>query len=370
MGCDYFIVGGVYLDTLHEVPFYPAEDMAVRAVSVVRRRGGNASTTAVVLAQLAAGEVHWMGVVPAAGQDDDALNFVLSDMHSRRVDTSLREQVQPSEDGATLSIPAATIITSQTTGSRTIISSRRGMRELDPAHFASKLDTIRRPHCWIHFELRQYTSVLEMVRAADVARSSERTLRVSIEVEKPEMTVEQVVELIQLADVMFLSREWVEKHSASLLGSEAPQSRHAFEIMAALAARCSAAREALDRGSVDLSRRVICVCAWGAQGAYGAELELRAGAMAVRQEHFAAASKVAAVVDSTGAGDSFNAGVIAALGRGDDVTAALRSGCAVAGRKVAQKGFDGLAQAAALEAEDAGAACDSPAAKHQRTSME
>ena len=48
------------------------------------------------------------------------------------------------------------------------------------------------------------------------------------------------------------------------------------------------------------------------------------------------------VVDSTGAGDTFNAGVIAALSCGASVSEALHAGCHVAGQKVAQVGFDGL----------------------------
>ena len=56
----------------------------------------------------------------------------------------------------------------------------------------------------------------------------------------------------------------------------------------------------------------------------------------------AAASAVERVVDSVGAGDTFNAAVIASLAAGVGAGEALRAGCLVAGRKVAQAGFDGL----------------------------
>ena len=46
------IVGGVYVDVLLEVEEYPKEDSACRMLSCTRKRGGNAGTNAVVLAQL------------------------------------------------------------------------------------------------------------------------------------------------------------------------------------------------------------------------------------------------------------------------------------------------------------------------------
>ena len=46
-----------------------------------------------------------------------------------------------------------------------------------------------------------------------------------------------------------------------------------------------------------------------------------------------------------GAGDTFIAALLFALSRGATPAQALRCGCAVAGRKVAQRGFGGLADA-------------------------
>jgi ribokinase len=44
------------------------------------------------------------------------------------------------------------------------------------------------------------------------------------------------------------------------------------------------------------------------------------------------------VVDTTGAGDAFGGGFAAALARGEDVLAAARFGCAVAGLSVTRRG--------------------------------
>ena len=65
---DFLIAGGLYVDELHEVPAFPAEDSTSRALSVRRRRGGNAASTSAVLSQLAqpGSSVRWMGAVPAA----------------------------------------------------------------------------------------------------------------------------------------------------------------------------------------------------------------------------------------------------------------------------------------------------------------
>ena len=52
----FLIVGGVYVDELHEVSTFPREDTACRALSYVRRRGGNAGNLAFVLRQLVAAQ--------------------------------------------------------------------------------------------------------------------------------------------------------------------------------------------------------------------------------------------------------------------------------------------------------------------------
>ena len=53
----------------------------------------------------------------------------------------------------------------------------------------------------------------------------------------------------------------------------------------------------------------------------------------------------APVIDTLGAGDTFNGACIYAFALGATAEAALRTGAAVAGRKVRQEGFDNLAAA-------------------------
>ena len=53
----------------------------------------------------------------------------------------------------------------------------------------------------------------------------------------------------------------------------------------------------------------------------------------------------ARVVDTVGAGDTFNAALIFQVAGGNaDVASTLRFACAVAGRKVGQRGFAGLSR--------------------------
>ena len=143
------LVGGVYVDVLLEVEEYPEEDSACRMLSCTRKRGGNAGTNAVVLAQLVGtqGLVSWVGVSP--GADDVDGNFAVGELKGAGVHTAWREEVAGSGQ------PTSYITLSRKTGTRTIVSTRNGMRELSPAHFAATLETAAAatpPLGWIHLE--------------------------------------------------------------------------------------------------------------------------------------------------------------------------------------------------------------------------
>ena len=208
------VVGGLYIDVVSEVAEFPREDSACRALATWRSRGGNASNTAVVLAELLgeAGRVAWMGAVPS--EDDPDTAFVLEAMRVVGVDTRSLEPV-----GGDAGQPRAIIVLSRATGTRTIISSRQGLRELSPTHFARALDAAYASNaapCWVHFECRELPSVLHCAEAVARARGEAASPLVSLEVEKPHMSPHALAPLLPLCDVVFLSKEWTLAQAGAL----------------------------------------------------------------------------------------------------------------------------------------------------------
>lgn len=360
-GCDIFVVaGGAYVDELHEVAQFPKEDSTTRALSVRRQRGGNASTTAVVLRQLLDGPrktVHWMGAVPAAASDMRTL--VLNQMRAAGVETRLRDEVsEPTPGDVTIDIPSAIIMLSKATGSRTVVSNRRGLRELSPDHFASQLPNLGHQSAdssgWVHLECREYASAVKMTREVGARRRAGEPWTMSIEIEKPVLGVGQVVELCMAAQVVFFSQEWLEEHSrspilnASLHGSPPqPSGRQGPppQVLRYLRALLQATKTSLPAASASTpcaaqDSKVVWIATWGASGAVA--LESDATTRTELLAHLEPAFAVQNVVESVGAGDTFIAACVAALARGALVGQALREGCHLAACKVSQSGFDGL----------------------------
>ena len=79
------------------------------------------------------------------------------------------------------------------------------------------------------------------------------------------------------------------------------------------------------------------MCAWGDSGAAAADAN-------GTKYTSAAFPPAGGVVDTLGAGDTFNGAVISVLAGGGDLGAAVDVGCRVAGAKVGQRGFQGLGE--------------------------
>ena len=156
------------------------------------------------------------------------------------------------------------------------------------------------------------------------------------------MSVEQAVALASCADLALLSKDWADRHASDLLAEALTDGALSADEQEPLALRVlrSVARRV---AAVTTQPRCALVCAWGATGAYG--LAPPADGQTAWTAVFEPALSVATPVDTTGAGDTFNAGVIAALASGGCLADALRDGCHVAGRKVQQFSFDSLADA-------------------------
>ncbi|HKJ75878.1 MAG TPA: PfkB family carbohydrate kinase [Gammaproteobacteria bacterium] len=283
------IIGNAAVDIINRVERYPPEDAEVRALDQRRVRGGNAANTAVVLAQLGHA-CAWGGTLA----DDPEAAVIRDDLTGHGVDLGPAHEVP----GGT--VPTSYVTLSAATGSRTIVH-YRDLPEYPAKAFAA-LDLSG--YDWVHFEGRNLEGIGPMLERLRTGRPD---LPCSLEVEKPRAGIEA---LFPWVDLLLFSRVYAEAN-----GFAEPEAFLGWARQRAPAA---------DR-----------VCAWGADGAYG--LDKRGEGFAVP------AFPPPQVVDTLGAGDVFNAGVIDALVAGRSPAAAVEAGARLAGRKCGQEGLDGLA---------------------------
>jgi len=334
--------GNLCIDHVYDVETYPKEDTGGRALAARKSLGGNGGNSTRVLSQLRGANscVSWLGPVPRT-TDSDAV-FALSLLHNSGIDTTLLEEV--GGDG----LPSSFVLSSRTTGSRTIVSTRNGVRELSSEHFAKAVTKAceQAPSSgavrWCHLECRQSAEViLEFAKAWKAqAKAMSSTAKLSVEVEKPSIELEKLWPLLELCDQVFFSQEFVDKYHAVLEANEEPLAKKQKteaeaepEWMQHVALRCLRA----------LSKKVapskaVFICTWGEHGAFAFDC-------GANRPYFQPAYKQSKVVDSVGAGDTFNAAWIHANLEGADVAKALDIACAVAGLKVSRVGFESLRDA-------------------------
>ena len=283
-------VGNATLDIINIVEGYPAEDMEVRATAQHIRRGGNAANTLVALSQLGH-QCSWAGTL--ANEPDGSL--ILADLAHYRIDTRAVHTVAHGK------VPTSYVALNRNNGSRTIVH----YRDLPEYHHSDFEQIDLGSFDWIHFEGRNIDELSVMMERVKTICPG---LPVSLEVEKVRPGIEV---LFSLARVLLFSKDYARHHRYH----EAPPFLAAFH------------------------QRVIgtqLICAWGEQGAYG-----------MGQDgicHHAPAHPPAQVVDTLGAGDVFNAGVIDALVRGNPLATALDHATRLAGKKCGIYGLDGLAR--------------------------
>lgn len=283
-------IGNATLDIINIVDGYPAEDMEVRATAQQVRRGGNAANTLVALSQLGH-QCSWAGTL--ANEPDGSL--ILTDLARFRIDTGAVHTIAHGK------VPTSYVALNRRNGSRTIVHYRdlpeyhhHNFAQIDLGHFD-----------WLHFEGRNIDEVLLMMQQARQIRPG---IAISLEAEKVRPGIET---LFPLATLVLFSKEYARHHGHQ----EAPPFL-----------------EAIRSGGVAAQ----LVCAWGEQGAYALD---RAGNC-----HHAPAYPPAEVVDTLGAGDVFNAGIIDALVRGKALSSALHDATRLAGKKCGIYGLDGLAR--------------------------
>lgn len=276
------LVGTATLDLVYTLDQYPAEDGEVRAQGLRVCRGGNAANSAVVLAQLGR-RCSFAGVLA----DSPETAVIAQDFARFGVDASSCSRARGRPPTSSIMLAPA---------SRTIVH-YRDLPELTAAQFA-RIDLA--PFGWVHFEGR---NVPELGKMLAQVRAQQPQAVISLEVEKPRDGIEQ---LFGLADVLLFSRGYAQHGGLA----DAPEF---------LAQMHQAAAQA------DI------VVAWGEAGAYGLS---RNGEYCHSQAY-----PPAQLVDTLGAGDTFNAGLIAALANGGALAQALPAGCRLAGHKCGIEGF-------------------------------
>jgi ketohexokinase len=281
-------IGNATLDIIHQVDCYPNENDEIRCSSRLRRCGGNTANTLIVLSQLGL-DCGWAGTLVA-----DADGRLVADALNRHgVDITAAQWF---DSGC---MPVSSVLLSKQTGSRTI-THFRDLPEYPLAAFKS-LDL--QSYDWLHFEGRNVASVSQMLASV---RQRTTQLRCSLEVEKPREDIES---LFPLVDVLLFSR-----HYALSRGFTDP-----LALLRSVHTMCP---------GVDL------FCAWGEQGAVAlghAGNECRHAAVIPPR-----------VVDTLGAGDTFNAGIINGYLKALGIDESLALACQLAGNKCGQDGLAGL----------------------------
>lgn len=279
-------VGIATLDIINTVDGYPAEDSEVRALAQRICRGGNATNTLVVLSQLGH-ECAWGGV----WADEPDARHILDDLARHRIDISACVCLAQGK------VPTSYIALNQRNGSRTIIH-YRNLPEFGFADF-NRIDLSA--FDWLHFEGR---AVDDTRRMLERARAEAPGMPRSVEIEKTRPGIES---LFPFADVLLFSRHYARACGFIDAG-------------------------ALLRHAAALAPETDLVCAWGEEGAYGLDRDGTA--------HHSPAFPPPVVMDTLGAGDTFNAGIIHARLSGLAWPEALRHGCELAGEKCGRMGLD------------------------------
>lgn len=295
-------VGVATLDLINEVAAYPPEDSEVRALDQRRARGGNAANTIAALSELGH-QCAWVGTLA----QDPAADFIREDLAARGIDTRHAVLVP----GATS--PTSYIARSQATGSRTIVH-YRDLPELSAESFGRiPLDGID----WVHFEGRNAAETCRMLART---RRDASDARVSLELEKLRPGTES---LLDGPDVLLIARFFA-------LAEAGPRAVvDPADYLNGLARRTSAE---------------LLVLGWGAEGAWW----LARGGNPQRVP----AHVPERVVDTLGAGDILNAGVIDGLCRRLTADVAVAWAVRLAGIKCTQIGLDSFAEAALASAID------------------
>ncbi|XP_052001129.1 ketohexokinase isoform X2 [Xyrauchen texanus] len=291
-------IGLVCLDIINVVEKYPEEDTDNRCLSQRWQRGGNASNTCTILSLLGAPCAFMGSLAPGPVAD-----FILNDFQMYKIDISLLLE------HAECSFPASVVISNVKTGSRTILHMNRNLPDVSVEDF-SKVDLSQ--YKWIHWEGRnaeEQVKMIEKVRDYNSKQEQKNRITISVEIEK---TREPLYQLFPHGDVVFVSKD-VARHFG-------------FD----------SASDALRGFSSRIRKGATLICAWAENGADA----MGPDGVVTHSDAFPPEK----LVDTLGAGDTFNASVIYSLSNGGGLQEALTFGCQIAGKKCGVHGYDGIVQ--------------------------
>jgi ketohexokinase len=276
-------IGIATLDIINTMGSYPDEDSEQRVLSQHQTRGGNATNTLTVLSQLGH-HCCWGGVLI----DEPDSQLIQQDLNHHQIDFSACKWLA---DGK---IPTSYITLSQSTGSRTIVH-HRDCPEFGFADF-KKIDLGQ--FDWVHFEGRNVTETRLMLLHL---KKLHPQLPCSLEVEKPRPDIAQ---LFELPTVLMFSQQYAQASGFSNAG----------QLLSSLTVNS------------------IASCTWGKEGAW-----------AINQHRVIShcnAFQPERSIDTLGAGDTFNAGLIHQLVNNIKIDTALTYASRLAGQKCGQVGFN------------------------------
>ncbi|GKT11088.1 MAG: ketohexokinase [Thiomicrorhabdus sp.] len=281
-------IGNAVLDIIFNVSHHPKEDEEIRALDKKTSSGGNTNNTLYVLNQLG----HETSICTTLATDSEAKQLTTS-LKNRNINI---EHIQKFIKGQT---PTSFVTLSSENGQRTIVH-YRNLPEISFDHFA-RIEI--EDYEWLHFEGRNIENLTGML---NIAKTFLTDQPISLEVEKPREGIEALFSQVNL---LIFSH-----HYATAKG---------FQDGAKLLANV---KTQVPNANI--------VCTWGNRGVWYAPIN---GDI----QHINA-ELITPIVDTLGAGDTFNAALIHHLINKSTLLEAVKEANHFAGQKCRQLGLDNL----------------------------